>query len=340
MRRLMTLALVSTLFALLTACGSSTGGQTGTPPATAATGTLTTTSALTPSTAPTNALTATDTLTPTTALTATDTLTPTTTLTATDTLTPTATLSATATTTTTGALPDLGGREVRVTVENAYPPFNYVNPKTGKGEGWDYEAWAEICRLLNCKPVFLESSWEGMIQAVSNGQFDVGADGVTITPDRAKQVAFSDGYIQVNQRLLVRTGEKRFTSIEEFIANEKLLLGTQTGTTNYETARGLLPEKRIPAFEQFPFAVAALINGDVDAVIMDETASQGYVGNNADKLELLGKPIKSDALGFIFPKTSDLVQPVNLAIAEMRTSGKLDELALKYFSSAFKLPTN
>ena len=237
-------------------------------------------------------------------------------------------------------LPNLGGREVRVTVDNAYPPFNYVNPKTGKGEGWDYEAWAEICRLLNCKPVFLESSWEGMIQAVSNGQFDVGADGVTITTERAKQVTFSDGYIQVNQRLLVRTGEKRFTSVEEFIANEKLLLGVPTGTVNYETAHGMLPENRLQAFEQFPFAVAALLNGDVDAVIMDETAGQGYVGNNADKLELLGKPIKSDQLGFIFPKTSDLVKPVNLAIAEMVKSGKLDRLALKYFSSAFKLPTN
>lgn len=237
-----------------------------------------------------------------------------------------------------GALPDLGGREVTIAVENAYPPFNYINPQTGQGEGWDYEAWGEICRLLNCKPVFQEASWEGMIQAVANGQFDAAADGITITEERAQQVDFSDGYIQVAQRLLARVDESRFASIEEFAADESLRMGTQTGTTNYETAKGFLPEARIQAFEQFPFAVAALINGDVDAVIMDETAGQGYVGTNAAELKLVGGPIKSDQLGFIFPKGSELVGPVNQALAAMRASGKLDELAARYFSADFKLP--
>ncbi|PDV99789.1 substrate-binding periplasmic protein [Candidatus Chloroploca asiatica] len=237
-----------------------------------------------------------------------------------------------------GGLPDLGGRSVTVAVENAYPPFNYINPQTGQGEGWDYDAWNEICRLLNCTPVYQEASWEGMIQAVSNGQFDAAADGITITEDRAQQVDFSDGYIQISQRLLALVGEDRFASMDDFIANESLLLGTQTGTTNYETARNLLPENRIQAFEQFPFAVAALLNGDVAAVIMDETAGQGYVGTNAERLELIGPSISSDELGFIFPRGSDLVEPVNLALAEMRSSGKLDELAARYFSDDFKLP--
>ncbi len=249
-----------------------------------------------------------------------------------------ATAAATAPAGGTTALPDLGGRKVTIAVENAYPPFNYINSATTKGEGWDYDAWNEICRLLNCTPDYQEASWEGMIQAVSNGQFDAAADGITITEDRAKEVDFSDGYIQVSQRLLARVGETSFTNMDEFVANDKLRLGTQTGTTNYETAKGLLPEARIQAFEQFPFAVAALINGDVDAVLMDETAGQGYIGTNAEKIQLLGDPIKSDQLGFIFPKGSALVGPVNLALAEMRTSGKLDELAKKYFSAEFKLP--
>lgn len=237
-----------------------------------------------------------------------------------------------------GELPDLGGREVRIAIENAYPPFNYINPQTGQGEGWDYDAWNEICRLLNCTPIYEEASWEGLIQAVANGQFDAAANGITITPERAEQVDFSDGYIQVDQRLLVRAGEDRFTSIEEFVANEELRLGTQTGTTNYETARQLLPEERIQAFEQFPFAVQALLNGDVDAVIMDETAGQGYVGTSAEQLELVGEPIKSDQLGFIFPPGSDLVEPVNQALEVMRQNGTLEELEQKYFSAEFQLP--
>jgi polar amino acid transport system substrate-binding protein len=316
MRRLTMAALTSLMLVILAACGGAPAGG-GAAPTTAPE-------------APTAAAEAPTTAAPTTAADA-----PTAAPAATDTTGAAATTEAPAAT---GALPDLGGREVTIAVENAYPPFNYINPATGQGEGWDYDAWNEICRLLNCVPVYQEASWEGMITAVANQQFDAAADGITITEERAQQVDFSDGYIQVAQRLLARVGETRFTNMDEFVANEELRLGTQTGTTNYETAKGLLPEARIQAFEQFPFAVAALLNGDVDAVIMDETAGQGYVGTNAEALELIGDPITSDALGFIFPKGSDLVEPVNLALAEMRASGKLDELANKYFSDEFKLP--
>ena len=175
-------------------------------------------------------------------------------------------------------LPDLGGREVTIAVENAYLPFNYIDPETGEPAGWDYDVWDEICRLLNCTPVYVEASWEGMIQAVADGQFDAAADGITITEDRAEIVDFSEGYINIEQRLLVRIDEDRIESIEDIVDNEDLVLGTQMGTTNYETATNYLPEDRIQAFEQFPFAVQALIAGDVDAVIIDETAGQGYSG--------------------------------------------------------------
>jgi len=176
-----------------------------------------------------------------------------------------------------------------------------------------------------------------MIQAVADGQFDAAADGITITEDRAKVVDFSIGYINIDQRLLVRKDETRINSIEDLVNDESLVLGTQTGTTNYETAIKYLPEDRIKAFEQFPFAVQALIAGDVDAVIIDEVAGQGYVGENAEELKLVGPSISSDQLGFIFPKGSDLVEPVNKAIASMKKDGFLLELNTKYFGPNFTL---
>ena len=130
---------------------------------------------------------------------------------------------------------------------------------SGKPGGWDYDAWNEICVRLHCTPKFIETAWEGMIQAVADGQFDAAADGITINDERKQKVDFSIGYVKVDQRLLVRKGETRFTSIDDLAKNEKLVLGTQTGTTNYETAVKFLPESRIKAFEQFPFAVQALI---------------------------------------------------------------------------------
>lgn len=234
-----------------------------------------------------------------------------------------------------GDLPDLGGDEVTVAVENAYLPFNYLDPETGEGKGWDYDAWNEICERLNCEPKYVEAGWEGMIQAVADGGFDAAADGITITDERKEQVDFSDGYIQIEQRLLVRIDEDRIETSEDVTNDTNLKIATQTGTTNYDKAVELWGEDRIDAFEQFPFAVEALINGDVDVVIMDETAGQGYVGANADKLKLVGESLSSDELGFIFPKGSDLVDPVNQALAAMEADGTLDELADMYFSEKF-----
>ncbi|GAB4151325.1 MAG: basic amino acid ABC transporter substrate-binding protein [Candidatus Promineifilaceae bacterium] len=234
-------------------------------------------------------------------------------------------------------LPDLGGREVTIAVENAYLPFNYISLATGEPGGWDYDAWNAICERLNCTPVYVEAAWEGMIQAVADGQYDAAADGITITPERQEIVDFSDGYISIEQRILVRIDEERFSSAEELAADASLIVGSQPGTTNYETAVKLVGEDRVQAFEQFPFAVQALIAGDIDAVIMDETAGQGYVGVNADALKLTGESLSSDQLGFIFPKGSDLVEPVNMALQSMREDGTLDALADKYFSEKFTL---
>ena len=234
-------------------------------------------------------------------------------------------------------LPDLEGMEVTVAVENAYLPFNYISLATGEPAGWDYDAIDTMCEMLNCVPVYVEAAWEGMIQAVADGQFDMAADGITITEDRAEVVAFSDGYISIDQRFLVRKGEDRFASADDLIANEDLKIGTQIGTTNYETAAALFGEGRIEAFEQFPFAVQALLAGDIDVVVMDETAGQGYLGVNAEALELIGESLSSDQLGFVFPLDSELVGPFNAALVELKASGVLDELATMYFSDAFTI---
>lgn len=235
------------------------------------------------------------------------------------------------------AIVDLDCEEVTIAVENAYIPFNYIRTDNNEPEGWDYDAWREICTRLHCTPVFVEAAWEGMIQAVADGQFDAAADGITITEDRAQIVDFSIGYINVEQRLLARLDEDRFTSIDDFATNDALIMGTQTGTTNYETAVKYIPESRLKAFEQFPFAVQALIAGDVDAVIIDETAGQGYLGENAEDLKLVGPSISSDQLGFIYPKGSELREPVDQALQAMMQDGFLTTINTKYFGPDFNI---
>ncbi len=235
------------------------------------------------------------------------------------------------------ALVDLECREVTVAVENAYLPFNYIDSKTGEAGGWDYDVIPEICTRLHCKPVFQEVSWDAMIQSVADGLYDVAGDGITINADREEIADFSIGYVNIQQRLLARKGETRFASIEDLAANPDLIIGTQSGTTNMETAQKYLPEDRLKGFEQFPFAIQALIGGDIDAVILDEVIGLGYVGENADKVELVGPSISSDQLGFVFPIGSELVEPFNKAIQSMIDDGFMNEVNLKFFGPDFKV---
>ena len=235
------------------------------------------------------------------------------------------------------ALVDLNCREIKIAVENAYLPFNYIELDTGEPGGWDYDTWNEICTRLHCTPVYVEAAWEGLIQSVADGQFDAGGDGITINGDRSQIVDFSIGYIKIEQRLLARKGDTRFDSIETLAADETLILGTQSGTTNYETAVNYLPEDRIKAFEQMPFAIQALLSNDVDAVIIDEVVGLGYQGEDADQIELIGPSISSDELGFIFPLGSNLVEPVNEALRSMMADGTLEAINLKFFGPDFNL---
>ena len=232
---------------------------------------------------------------------------------------------------------DLGGCELRIAVENAYQPFNFIDTETNEAVGYDYDIFDEICARINCEPQYVETSWDAMV-AVMGGEgsfdtFDVGADGITITPERAEHVDFSDPYIASQQVLMVQIDEDRFSEADEFIANEELIIGTQLGTTNYYVAEELVGPDRITAYDQFGTAVQALINGDVDAVMIDNVAGIGYVGVNADKVKITGGPVASEELGFIFGQGSQLTPAVNAALVAMTEDGTMDTLFDEWFAT-------
>ena len=230
-----------------------------------------------------------------------------------------------------GELPDLGGREVVVAVENAYPPFNFID-ENGEGAGWDYDAWRAICELLNCVPVFQQAAWDGIFEAQAAGEFDVAADGITITEERAQVVAFSDPYMAIGQLLLVRAGDDRFASIEEFVATEALRVAVQIATTNEEAAIGLVGEARVDSFDTYGLAVEALLSGDADGVVLDNSIAPSYLAQHPDDLVVMGEAFTTEELGFIFQQGSDLIEPVNAAIAVMRADGTLDMLFDKWIA--------
>ncbi len=94
-------------------------------------------------------------------------------------------------------------------------------------------------------------------------------------------------------------------------------------------------EDRIQAFDQFALVIQALIAGDVDVVIIDDAAGLGYIGENKESIETIDDGLQSDPLGFIFPKGSLLVGPVNHAIDVMKDSGFFDQIGEKWFGPSF-----
>src|ERR1700741_3821046 len=134
------------------------------------------------------------------------------------------------------ALPNLGGKTVVVVTENAYPPLQFVDPKTGKQIGWEYDAMNEIAKRLNFQVEYQNTSWDAMIQAVSDNQYNIGMTGITIKEDRKQKVDFSDPYMRSQQFMLVRGDENRFTDAKTFKDFKDGLVGAQPGTTPFYTA--------------------------------------------------------------------------------------------------------
>ena len=232
-------------------------------------------------------------------------------------------------------LPDLAGREVTIVTENAYPPLQFLD-KDGTAIGWEYDALAEIAKRLNMTVKYENISWDAMIPAVSEGQFDMGMTGITIKDDRKEAVDFSDPYMRSEMLMIVRGDETRFTDAASFAAIPDLLVSAQPGTSPFYAAiynilDGNEENPRVVKFETFGAGLEALKVGDVDLTLSDSTAANGYVAASNGGLKIIGEPLASEDFGFIFPKGSDLVAPMNAAIAALKADGTFDALNKKWF---------
>ncbi len=233
-------------------------------------------------------------------------------------------------------LADLQERVIKIAVANDYVPLNFTLLGSNKGIGWEYDAVAEIAKRLNASLVFELVSWDKMLAHVASGKVDMGMNGIGITQERRSLVDFSDPYLLVQQLMLVRSDETRFSDVASFVGNEKLLIGSQTGTSNFGVAvntffGGNEQNPRIKLFDNFDGVVDALLAGNVDLILMDSSSSRGYLAVYPEKLKLVGQPLGLEELGFVFPKGHELKSVINSAIAALKADGTFEALSTRWF---------
>lgn len=198
--------------------------------------------------------------------------------------------------------------------------------------GFDIDLINEICNLANCKPQIQSVAWEGVLAGVQKGDFDVAISGITITQERAQTVDFTEPYIEVGQVVMVRADEARITGVDD-LADK--VVAVQIGTTNDELATKLQKEGRVHdvrRYRTFDLAVQALLNRDVDSVIIDSVAGQGYMGANPGRLKIVGAKLTSEQLGVVVRKgNQEVLDAFNAALRTLRDNGTLDRLNRKWF---------
>ena len=237
----------------------------------------------------------------------------------------------TGTTAPTSNLPDLNGRTVILAVDNQSFPFNFL--RENEASGWDYGLVGAICEGLNCQVEVSEVDPEDVVTAVIEGRADLASDGSIFTEDLTSQVDASQPLIPVEQRLVVREEETRYDTVGQFTEGNGAV-GVVEGTSNQEVAIATWGNDRTRSYPELEAAIAALLEGDVDAVVIYDFAGQGYVGEGDDEVKLIQGVLGSGEVGLIFTPGSDLVAPFDEALTELVRNGTMGTLNALWFAPA------
>jgi polar amino acid transport system substrate-binding protein len=229
-------------------------------------------------------------------------------------------------------LPDLEGRQVRVAVDHNSFPFNYIDEPNGP-TGWDYEVIPLLCEALGCTHEFVVVEPEQLLAAVGDGTVDLTGDGTIADAALGGLVEFSTPYLDVEQRLVVRGDEDRFTTIEDFAAGSGIV-GVVAGSSNENLATTTWGAGRVRGFIDLASAIDGLVGSTIDAVLIDDFGGQGYVGEHEHDVKQIDGAVASGELALAFTPSSDLTAIFNAALTALIDDGTLSTINAFWFAPA------
>ena len=212
---------------------------------------------------------------------------------------------------------------------NAYfPPYEFYEGETIVGI--DAEIAQAIADKLGMKLVIEDMAFDSILTAVQNGSCDFGMAGMTITPDRLKEVNFTTSYAKGVQSVIVKE-DSPITSVDDLGAEGATYkVGVQLGTTGDVYATDDFGEDRVTQYTTGNEAVSALLKGDVDCVIIDNQPAKAYVANNKGTKILSTSYADEDYAICVSKKNADLLEKLNKAIDELIADGTIEKIVNNY----------
>ena len=213
---------------------------------------------------------------------------------------------------------------VLVMATNAeFPPYEYH-----EGDaivGIDADIAAAIAEEMGMELKIEDMAFDSIIPAVKSGKADFGAAGMTVTEDRKVNVDFTDSYATATQVIIVQEGSA--IASPDDLAGKKI--GVQLGTTGdiyVEDVENAEIERYNKGFE----AVQALVDGKIDAVVIDGEPAKEFV-KAAEGLAILDEAFTEEEYAIAVQKgNTELLDQINEALSNLKESGKLDEIVAKY----------
>ncbi|MGO2009569.1 glutamine ABC transporter substrate-binding protein GlnH [Vreelandella alkaliphila] len=216
-----------------------------------------------------------------------------------------------------------------VATDTAFVPFEFA--QDGEYVGFDIDMWTMIAEELELDSELRPMDFNGIIPGLQTGQLDVALAGITIREDRAEVIDFSDGYYESGFRIMVPI-DSDIESAEDLAGK---MLAVRTGTSAADYARENFTDTELRQFPNIDNAYLELRTGRVDAAMHDTPNVLYYIATAGDgQVKAVGEQMMAHEYGIAFPKGSELVEPVNQALAAMREDGRYNEIYAKWFGEA------
>ena len=219
---------------------------------------------------------------------------------------------------------------------SGFRPFEYVS-EGGELTGFDVDLLTEVVD----RTAYELGEWEDLefgqlITSLDNGNIDLIAAAMTITDERDQTIDFSDPYYDANQAVVVRENSDFRPESTDDLADRPV--GAQTGTTGEGQVDSLVEDGIIASgqkstYENYVLAVQDLVNGNVDAVIVDTPVAETFVANRAVVTAFTIET--GEQYGFGVPEGDEALQTaLNEGLAEVQDDGTFADLTEQYFASS------